>query len=68
MRLLKTAGIVALVLWMAWASFTLIQVKSIALEACGIAAVHGVDADGGIRIPVVCPDLAYSEVKQAKSN
>jgi len=53
---------------MAWVSLMLIQVKSIALEACGIAAVHGEDANGGIHLPVVCPNLDYNEVKRAEPN
>lgn len=66
MRALKIVGLAALVVWMAWVSLTLIQVKSIALEACGLAAVHGVDANGGIQLPVTCPDLDYNEVTAGK--
>jgi hypothetical protein len=53
---------------MAWASLELIQIKSIALEACGIATVHGEGADGGIHLPVVCPSIDYNEVQQANPN
>ena len=66
MKAVKILGLVALVAWMAWVSLALIQIKAIAIEACGIAAVHGGDENGGIHIPVVCPDLDYNEAKQGK--
>jgi len=66
MNVVKILGLVALIAWMAWVSLTLIQIKAIAIEACGIAAVHGEDANGGIHIPVVCPDLDYNETRQGK--
>ena len=62
----KMAALAALIVWMAWVSLTLIQIKSIALEACGIATVHGEDANGGIHLPVVCPTLYYDEVLKGK--
>ena len=68
MKALKIAGLIALIVWGAWVSLTLIQIKAIAVEACGIAAAHGEDANGGIHIPVVCPDLDYNETKQGKPN
>ena len=52
----------ALALWMIWATLQLVQIKAIALEACGIAAGGGPNADGGIHIPVTCPALGYDEV------
>jgi hypothetical protein len=67
MKALKICGGVALVLWMLWASLELIQTRAIALEACGLAATHGEGADGGIHLPVVCPNLDYNEVMQEKS-
>ena len=66
MRAWKIAGLAALIVWMAWVSLTLIEVKSIALEACGLAAVHGENANGGILLPVTCPDLDDNEVKAGK--
>ena len=67
MKALKTIGATVFVAWMAWVSLTLIQIKSIALETCAIAAVHGLDANGGLHIPAECPNLDYNEVKQGKS-
>jgi hypothetical protein len=64
-RALKVVGLTVLIMWAAWASLTLIQIKSIALEACGLA-VHGEDANGGISLPVECPALDYKEVRQAR--
>jgi hypothetical protein len=65
-RALKVLGFIALIMWMAWVSLTLIQIRSIALEACGLAAVHGEDASGGISLPVECPALDYNEVKSGR--
>jgi hypothetical protein len=60
---LKLIGIVALLLWMAWVSLQLVNIKQIALEACGIASIGGQDKNGGIKLPVTCPDLDRNEVK-----
>ena len=68
MKTLKVIGVAFLVVWMGWVSLTLIQIKAIALETCAIATVHGLDSNGGLHIPAVCPDLDYNEIKQGKSN
>ncbi|MBS0274968.1 MAG: hypothetical protein JSR55_11340 [Proteobacteria bacterium] len=68
MKALKIAGVVVLGLWMAWVTLQLHYIKSIALEACGIAAVGGVNSNGVLKIPVVCPDLANNEVKRESSH
>lgn len=67
MKAFKIICLFVLALWMAWVSLTLIQTKAIAIEACGLAATHGEDENGGIRLPVVCPDLYYNEVTPGKS-
>jgi hypothetical protein len=63
-KALKIFGMVFLGLWMIWVSKELIDIKEIAIEACGIAAVHGTDNNGGIHLPVICPDLTSDEAKR----
>jgi hypothetical protein len=59
----KIAAAILIGLWMLWMSWQMIVVKRIALEACGLAATGGMNENGGIKLPVVCPDLENSEVK-----
>jgi hypothetical protein len=66
MKSLKIIGVVILGLWMLWVSWQLAGIKEIALEACGIASVGGMDQNGGIKVPVVCPALNDNEIKQQK--
>jgi hypothetical protein len=61
---LKLIAIIALLFWMAWVSLQLVNIKQIALETCGIVAVGGEGRNGGIKLPVICPDLDRNEVKQ----
>lgn len=63
MKAFKIAAIVVVGLWMAWVTMQLYYIRKIALEACGIAAAHGMDTNGGIHVPVVCPDLNIDEIK-----
>jgi hypothetical protein len=63
MKYLKIAAAVVFGLWMVWVSLQLIQIRAVALEACGLAATGGENSQGAIRLPVVCPDLAVNEVK-----
>jgi hypothetical protein len=62
MQAVKIVGIVALIIWMAWISKELMDTKSIATEACGLA-VSKMGPDGGFHLPVVCPDLDRGEIK-----
>jgi hypothetical protein len=66
MKAFKIAGIVALVIWMAWVSNEVRITKNIAEETCGLVTSKMVD--GGIHAPVVCPGLANNEVKVGDSN
>jgi hypothetical protein len=68
MNAFQIVAVLVLIVWMAWVSLTLIQTKAIAIEACGLAASHGEDAHGGIRLPVICPNLDYGEAKWKNSN
>ncbi|MDR3525815.1 MAG: hypothetical protein P4L57_00945 [Rhizomicrobium sp.] len=65
MKTLKTVGLVIVGIWMVWVSKEIIDIKTIAVETCGIAAAGGMDSHGGLHIPVVCPDLDRDEIKQA---
>jgi hypothetical protein len=67
MKAFKIMGIVVVGLWMAWVSMEIIEIKSIALETCGIALVGGEDNQGGLRVPVECPHLYYNEITRGKS-
>jgi len=62
MKVLKVAGLVALVIWMAWLSKEVMDTKTIAIEACGLAASK-MGADGGFHLPISCPDLDRGEIK-----
>jgi hypothetical protein len=67
MKAIRTVGIVVLILWMAWISLEVERVKGIAIEACGIAWGRSLQPDGGLRLPVVCPDLGWNEAIQGSS-
>jgi hypothetical protein len=68
MKALKILSVAAFCLWIVWISIEVINIKAIALEACGIAAVGGIDSKGALHLPVTCPNLFYSEIKQEKPN
>jgi len=64
-KTLKAARLIIVGIWMVWVSKEIIDIKTIAVETCGIAAAGGTDSHGGLHIPVVCPALDRNEVKLA---
>jgi hypothetical protein len=65
-KAVKIIGLIALILWMAWATKELMDIKFIAIETCGLITSKVVE--GGIHMPVVCPDLMDSEARRQNSN
>jgi len=63
MKALKIAGLVVVALWAAWATKELMDIKSIALEACDIATGEKTDYHRKMPWPVACPNFALHDAR-----